>query len=342
MDPLVSIIIPIYKVEQYLHRCVDSVLAQTYKNIEIILVDDGSPDRCSEICDEYAAADKRVKAIHQKNGGLSAARNAGFEACEGEYLYYLDSDDFITSDCIELLYKGIIKTGADVSCGSYKFFFDGDSCDVCRKIKTYDVMDSSVVLRNLLDGKVSLEFAVVWNKLIKKDKVSSIRFPIKKYHEDEYYNWKLYLNTESVCFINQITYMYYQRKSSITGSGFGNHNFDFLGALEERIEYFSTNRTELYPLAVKSYRMSLIDYFYCGINRCKNRKSLIYSKKDIHKMYKESFRRFNRSTDFDLYTCKQKIRNLIFFYLPWILNQSIKVYLVTIKRTLLYYIKKTS
>ena len=110
MGELISVIIPVYKVEDYIHRCVDSVLTQTYGNLEIILVDDGSPDRCGEICDEYAAKDKRVVSIHKKNGGLSDARNAGMEVCEGEYITFLDSDDWVVPNYIERLYRLLTDT----------------------------------------------------------------------------------------------------------------------------------------------------------------------------------------------------------------------------------------
>ena len=106
---LISIIVPVYKVEKYLDKCVESIVEQTYKNLEIILVDDGSPDNCSAMCDEWAQKDSRIKVIHKENGGLSSARNAGLDACTGEYIYFLDSDDYIADNCIEtLFYKSII------------------------------------------------------------------------------------------------------------------------------------------------------------------------------------------------------------------------------------------
>ena len=102
-NPLISVIVPVYKVEQYLHRCVDSILAQTYTNLEIILIDDGSPDRSGAICDEYAAKDSRIRVIHQKNAGLGAARNAGLDVCSGEYIAFVDSDDTLPEDALEQL-----------------------------------------------------------------------------------------------------------------------------------------------------------------------------------------------------------------------------------------------
>ncbi len=114
MKPLISIIIPVYNVEQYLHRCVDSVLNQTYKNLEIILVNDGSPDNCPFICDEYAKKDKRIIVVHKENGGLSSARNAGLEIVQGEYISFIDSDDWIHENYIEILYKNLHEKKADI------------------------------------------------------------------------------------------------------------------------------------------------------------------------------------------------------------------------------------
>lgn len=111
---LISIIVPVYKVEKYLDKCVESIVEQTYKNLEIILVDDGSPDNCPAMCDEWAKKDSRIKVIHKKNGGLSSARNAGLDGCTGDYIYFLDSDDYIADNCIEMLFNAIVSDGSDM------------------------------------------------------------------------------------------------------------------------------------------------------------------------------------------------------------------------------------
>ena len=114
--PLISVVIPVYKVEQYIHECVDSVIAQTYKNLDIILVDDGSPDSCPAICDEYAERDNRIRVIHKKNGGLSSARNAGIDIARGEYICFVDSDDYVSEIYVEQLYTTLKESGADMAC----------------------------------------------------------------------------------------------------------------------------------------------------------------------------------------------------------------------------------
>ena len=115
---LVSIIVPVYKVEKYLDKCIESIVGQTYENLEIILVDDGSPDNCPAMCDRWAEKDSRIKVIHKENGGLSSARNAGLDACTGEYIYFLDSDDYIAENCIEMLFNTIISDGSDMCIGN--------------------------------------------------------------------------------------------------------------------------------------------------------------------------------------------------------------------------------
>ena len=129
MLPKVSIIVPIYKVEKYLNRCIDSILNQTYKNIEVILVDDGSPDRCGAICDNYSKIDKRIKVIHKKNEGLAEARNAGIKIATGEYISFVDSDDFINKNMYKVLYENAIKYDADISMCQFKYIYPDDMID---------------------------------------------------------------------------------------------------------------------------------------------------------------------------------------------------------------------
>ena len=133
MQPLITVIVPIYKVETYLRKCVDSVIAQTYRDLEIILVDDGSPDGCGRICDEYAARDERIRVIHKENGGLSSARNAALDVCRGEYISFIDSDDFVSPYFIEILYRGIAQTGSEIA-------------SVRRGVSFYDESEGSVRL----------------------------------------------------------------------------------------------------------------------------------------------------------------------------------------------------
>jgi len=169
--PLISIIVPIYKVEPYLRKCVDSILAQTYVNIEVILVDDGSPDGCPAICDEYAAKDRRVVALHQRNAGVSVARNAGLDAAKGEYIAFVDSDDWIEPDLYEVLYQVITASGADIAVSSY--CGDGD-----RSVKSgageYRAFSASEGMRKILNGQWELLY--VWGRLFSRKVIDTVRF----------------------------------------------------------------------------------------------------------------------------------------------------------------------
>ena len=157
MGDLVSVIIPVYKVEQYLERCVRSVTSQTYDNLEILLIDDGSPDRCGEMCDSFAAEDRRIRVIHQKNGGLSAARNTGIDASSGQWLFFIDSDDFIHRDCIGKLLAAAETSGADIaSCGFEKTEDDTIRGDV--RFPATEVISRDEAMRRLfLEEDTSFE-----------------------------------------------------------------------------------------------------------------------------------------------------------------------------------------
>ena len=132
MNPLISVIVPVYKAEKYLDKCVQSIVNQTYKNLEIILVDDGSPDNCPEMCDEWAKKDSRIKVIHKENGGVSSARNAGLDNSFGDYIGFVDSDDFIENDFYECLYDNLVENGADISFCTFKTL-DEKNRGICPK-----------------------------------------------------------------------------------------------------------------------------------------------------------------------------------------------------------------
>lgn len=171
MTPLISIIVPVYKVEPYLRKCVDSILAQTYTNIEVILVDDGSPDGCPAICDEYAAKDRRVVVIHQRNAGVSVARNAGLDAAKGEYIAFVDSDDWIEPDMYEVLYQVIRASGADMAESSY---WVGDSNPVKGGASRHVVYSSREAVIRILQGHG--EMLHVWGKLFARELIEGMRF----------------------------------------------------------------------------------------------------------------------------------------------------------------------
>ena len=168
--PEVSVIIPVYKVEKYIHKCIDSVLNQTFRDIQVILVDDGSPDNCGHICDEYSKADKRVSVVHKENGGLSDARNAGMKYAEGNYILFVDSDDYIEHDMIEYMYSRIKDSDADMAtCGIYEVY--SDRIEEQKREPDF-VCSGEEAFRCILQGHTIR--GEVWNKLIRKSCMSGI------------------------------------------------------------------------------------------------------------------------------------------------------------------------
>ena len=244
---------PVYNVEPYLHRCVESILQQTFTDFELILVDDGSPDNCPAICDKYAAQDKRVHVIHQKNGGLSAARNAGidwaFTHSESEWLTFVDSDDWVHYAYLEKLYKTAIALETGVS--------------ICRfqRVKkdkqplTVNFLEPQKVLSGQIYeiGIPEVVFVIACAKLYKKELWKQVRFPVGKLHEDAFTTYKLIFQNQFVSVLQEPLYYYYCNEESITRSEWSPKRLDAVEAVQQELEFF--NRMGLYSAsqqAVKS------------------------------------------------------------------------------------------
>ena len=231
--PLVSIIVPVYKVEPYLKRCLDSIVNQAYTNLEIILVDDGSPDSCPQICDEYAAKDKRIIVIHKENGGLSDARNNGLNICTGDYIFFIDSDDYITSDCIQTLVAIAKEKDFEIVVGNFqKVFSFKEVPNNHKKIKYNSFSPSQAIER--LGGGLGLTFTIACGKLYKRCLWTEIRFPKGKLYEDAYVSHLLYAKSRTIAFIDIPLYFYLQRTDSIMGQ-----TTDPLHALEPKLIFNS-------------------------------------------------------------------------------------------------------
>ncbi len=186
MEPLISVIIPIYNVEKYLKKCIDSVISQTYKNLEIILVDDGSPDNCGIICDEYAQKDDRIIVIHKKDGGLSDARNAGIEICKGEYISFIDSDDFVSPYFIEMLYRGVHDYNCEIATVEHgvRFMDVEDEAVVFTTEKSqcsYEEIKPREAIRLMMYQR--LPNGAPW-RLYKREIWNELRFPVGWLYED--------------------------------------------------------------------------------------------------------------------------------------------------------------
>ena len=212
-QPLISIIVPVYKVEKYLARCVDSVLAQTYTNIEVILIDDGSPDGCPAICDEYAAKDQRIVVIHQPNAGVSAARNAGLDIAKGEYIGFVDSDDWIEPDMYEVLYGLIHKYKAEIANIDFGSFYQGENKKVLQIDESFSFTKNDAF--QLLCFSRKGFNASVCSKLIKAELFSDIRFRTDiTYGEDCLVSYQLAAKSERIAYTEYRCYHYFQRSTS--------------------------------------------------------------------------------------------------------------------------------
>lgn len=238
--PLVSVIIPIYKVEPYLCECVDSVINQTYKNLEIILVDDGSPDKCPEICDEYAQKDSRIKVIHKPNGGLSDARNAGIEVAKGEWISFVDSDDIVNNNFIEVLLNTAINNSCEIAVCGYNCFYEKKELNISNATTADSTHKCNLLIpiQVLKKQFKSAKYVVIWNKLYKKVLFeSNIRFPKGRLHEDEFTTYKLCIHASKIADISENLYYYRQRKGSITSVISEKHILDSIDAMNEKLCY---------------------------------------------------------------------------------------------------------
>ena len=251
---LISVIVPVYKVEKYLNRCVESIVNQTYKNLEIILVDDGSPDNCPQMCDKWAEKDSRIKVIHQENAGLAEARNSGISVATGKFFMFIDSDDFAESDMIELLLNLSMDYNADVSSCGFYFDYENDNkaeaCDFSDEIRIADINERII---DLLTGGFS---GTVWNKLYRADAVKSILFDkADGCSEDIMYNYRVYKQNITAVFCGAPKYHYLIRSSSITNREFTYGAFDIIRA--KRLALCEqANNPNVFPYAVKGFVMS--------------------------------------------------------------------------------------
>lgn len=258
-DTLVSVIIPVYKVEPYLRQCIESVLAQTHSALDIILVDDGSPDRCGEICEEYAARDNRIRVIHQPNGGLSAARNSGLDAARGEYVTFVDSDDFVAENYVETLLKWISDSGADIACGGFVDYHTGDKVTTPPADSHPIILSASEFLEEMLYQHTGDNS--VWGKLYKKIIFDGLRFTPGILYEDLDIIYRAILRGSKVACGRTPLYYYRVNQGSIL------HNFsikrtDVLDVTDRMVEYIGKNYPQL-ESAARSRRLSAHFNIYC-------------------------------------------------------------------------------
>ena len=233
----ISVIVPVYKVEPYIDRCVKSILTQTYTDFELILVDDGSPDNCPAMCDAWAEKDSRIVVIHQANGGLSAARNAGidwaFQHSNSEWLTFIDSDDWVHPQCLAKLLDAAAQNGVDVSvCGYAETTGEEPAVDTEKAVALWTPEDFFI--------EKNVNAVVAWGKLYRKDRFAEIRYPVGKIHEDEFVTYQILFAVPHIAVLSEPLYYYYQNPQGITKGSWNSKRFDAVEAIAEQIRYFET------------------------------------------------------------------------------------------------------
>lgn len=281
--PKVSVIVPIYNVEKYINRCIDSILNQTYKNIEVILVDDGSPDRCGEIIDKYAEKDKRIKTIHKKNGGLSDARNHGMREITGDLTLFVDSDDWLKLDMLEIMVNEIVTSNADVVQAAFYYAYDGY---LLYDDRYYTENMDSIVLNNyelmkeLVINERVKNFA--WGKLYKTNLIKNIYFKEGVLFEDVFWAHRVMKNVNKYVILHKPLCYYLQRNDSIVAN-YSVRNLDILEGLKERQKFIEKNYKNLVNESNKILvKTSIFHYNLLTIN----------SKKDKNKVYRNKIKSY--------------------------------------------------
>ena len=234
----VSVIIPVYKVEEYLDRCVQSVLAQTHEDMEVLLVDDGSPDNCGALCDGYAKKDSRVRAIHRENGGLSAARNTGLDASTGDYVLFVDGDDYIAPDMVETLLAALEETGADMAVCGVKCVDDAGTPVRALPPMEAGAFPPEEIYRRMTFDEWAWRYVSACNRLCRRGLFDGLRFEEGKLHEDEFLAHRLYDRCKKVAVAADEFYYYVQRGGSIMNAAASLGRLDRVQARFERYEFF--------------------------------------------------------------------------------------------------------
>ncbi|MCD2346256.1 glycosyltransferase family 2 protein [Clostridium guangxiense] len=286
MKDLISVIVPIYNVEIYLEKCIKSIQSQTYENLEVILVDDGSPDKCPQICEMYKSIDRRIKVIHKKNSGLADARNAGIDIASGEYLIFVDSDDYIKCNMIESLYRRIKQDNSDLVISNIEMVDEnGNIINSQLYHGNDDIWDEDIFWKNYYANNC-VYCVVAWNKLYKRSLFESERYDSKKIHEDEFIIHRIVSQCKKISCMSEKYYYYVQRSNSIMKQPFSLKRMDVIEAYILRSLYFYNIKKQW--LAEKTLS-NCIGCFLLAED------SLDMLKYENKKRYKELKKKFNKT-----------------------------------------------
>lgn len=313
MQKLISIIIPIYKVEAYLHECLDSVVNQSYTNLEIICVDDGSPDECGNIIKKYMANDQRIKLIEKENGGLSDARNAGLDICTGNYVFFLDSDDFLALNAIETLFHTAKEYTADIVIGNFVQFDDGSNPHKGHDFALPPFVTDGISAYEKAYGDYYLQLNIAWGKLYKASLFKILRYPVGRIHEDEFTTYKAIIAAKHVAYVNTPLLFYRVRPGSIMRQCFSTKSLDKIEAFKERALYFQTcGNSFIYRKAINMYLGSIIQcYFLVNDNTTKH---------ILRKEFRKAFIKYK-----GLINIPKFVQSCLFLLSPWLYNNLLQL-----------------
>lgn len=316
------VIVPVYNVRDYLKRCIESVLNQSFKDFKLLLVDDGSTDTSGDLCDEYALRDGRIEVIHQENMGLSEARNRGINASSEKYIMFLDSDDFIHKDTLKLLYENLKAQGADISVVGHRKIYKNEEIKKERLENNISVLDNKSAVELIVE-KSNSNMIVAWGKLYDRSLFKNIRYPKEKYHEDEFVTYKILYKARRVVVSDAKVYYYLQRDNSITGDRYSLKRLEKLEGLRDAISFFENLcEYKLASYALYRYLLNLQIAYYRVKFELKEESRVLYDlKRDYDKFYIE----FRKIKDFSII----KKTNLTFFYhTPDVYSVLVRVYIL--------------
>ena len=316
----ISVIVPFYNVENYADRCIDSIVNQTYKNLEIILVDDGSKDSSGLICDKWGLKDERIIVIHKENGGLSDARNVGIEHATGEYIAFIDSDDFIDNDMFTVLYNNLKKTNSQISICKYVQVFDNQKFKFEKSKEIYIYSKIEAMKELLLDKEITNH---AWNKLYKKDLFKTIRYPKGRNFEDIGTTYQLFFKCNKIVYSPCECYAYIIRGNSITGNVSEKSLLDQVFLVKQRYEYIDREFDLKHDNIIN--RIYFIYRYHMSI--CKFLDKKVYNKKEIlneYMFFKNNYKKIKSNIE-----SKRILYDLLFY------NRTLFFYIVK----LLYKVK---
>lgn len=308
---LISVIVPVYKVEKYIDRCVNSILKQTFKDFELILVDDGSPDNCGKICDEYAKKDDRIIVIHKTNGGLSDARNAGIDWAmknsNSEWITFIDSDDWVYVDYLLNLLTAAVDNNVDISVCSYinttgETNVEKENCPPNIELRGTEEF--------FINNNVNA--VVAWGKLYKKNLWIDIRYPFGKIHEDEFTTYKLLFKNKVIAYVDLAMYYYYTNPNSITNGEWTPKRLDALQAFEERVKFFENNG---YFKLCQWEANRLLTFYYEYYIKILNGKENLKKKKLIRNI-KKRFYKFSHKYNNKYFINQDKFESILNTFSP--------------------------